>query len=70
MTDDTRAAVADLVVVGVAAVAAYLVAKNPPLRRAVWRALNYGALTAAPRLLWQETTRAWSLSEANRQARI
>jgi hypothetical protein len=65
MTNDTRAAVADLAVVGAAAIAAYFVARNPPLRRAVWRALKYGALTAAPRVLWQETTRAWSLSGTN-----
>ena len=71
MTDDTRGAIADLAVIGVAAIAAYLVARNPPLRRAVWRALSYGVLSAAPQLLWQETTRAWNESgTTNRESRI
>ena len=65
MTDDTRGAIADLAAIAVAAVAVYVVAKNPPLRRAVARALQYGVLSAAPRLVWQETTRAWSESAHN-----
>ena len=71
MTDDTRGAIADLAVIGVAAIAAYFVARNPPLRRAVWRALRYGVLNAAPNLLWRETTRAWNESRiTNRESRI
>ena len=62
MTEDTRGAIADLAAVAIVAVAVYVVAKNPPLRRAVARALQYGVLSAAPRVLWQETTRAWALS--------
>jgi hypothetical protein len=52
-------------VIGVGAVAVYLVGRNPQLRRAVWRLLKYGVFTAAPRVLWQETTRAWSESAHN-----
>ena len=62
MTDDTRGAIADLAVVGVVSIALYFVATRPPLRRIVWRALKYGALTAAPNLLRQEITRAWNQS--------
>jgi hypothetical protein len=62
MRDDTRGALADLAVAGAASIALYVLARNPPLRRAVWRALKYGVFTAAPTLLWQETTRAWALS--------
>ena len=65
MTNDTRGAIADLAVIGVGAVAVFFIARNPPLRRAVWRALKYGVCTAAPRVLWQETTRAWSESAHN-----
>jgi hypothetical protein len=67
MKDDHAQAIVDLIVVGLGAVAAVYLFRTPPLRRAVWRALKYGALSAAPRLLWQETTRAWSMSGANRQ---
>lgn len=62
MTDDTRGAIADLAVVGVAAIAIYFVARNRSLRRATWRAVKYGLFTAAPALLWQETRRAWEMS--------
>jgi hypothetical protein len=62
MQDDHAQAIADLIVVGLGAVAAVYIFRTPPLRRAVWRALKYGVVTAAPRLLWQETTRAWSMS--------
>lgn len=62
MTDDTRGALLDLALVGAATAAVYLIASNPPLRRMAWRALKYGLFTAAPTLLWQETTRAWALS--------
>ena len=60
MTDDTRAAIADLAAIAAAAMAAYYVARNPPLRRAVARALKYGAFTLVPRVIWDETTRAWA----------
>jgi hypothetical protein len=59
MTSDTRGAIADLAVLGAVSVALYFVATTPPLRRVVWRALKYGAFTAAPALLRQEITRAW-----------
>jgi hypothetical protein len=64
MTDDTRGALADLALIGVAAVATYYVARTPSLRRAAWQLLKYGLFTAAPTFLWQETTRAWAESAA------
>ena len=67
MTDDTRGAIADLAVLGVVSIALYFVATRPPLRRLVWRALKYGTFTAAPNLLRQEITRAWSASAAPNQ---
>ena len=70
MTADTRGAIADVAALGAAAIAVYLIARNPPLRRGVARALKYGLFTAAPRLLWQETTRAWALSGMNLESRI
>jgi hypothetical protein len=63
MTDDTRDAIADLVLLGVAAGAVYLVARHPPLRRVAWRLVKYGIVTAAPTYLWQETARAWAESD-------
>ena len=65
MTDDDRAALIDLAIVSAASLAAYLVFRNPQLRRTAWRALKYAAFTAAPRLMWQETTRAWEESAAH-----
>ena len=62
MTHDTRDAIADLVLLGVAGVAVYLVATTPSLRRTTWRLLKYGLFTAAPTYLWQETARAWAES--------
>jgi hypothetical protein len=62
MTDDTRGAIADLAILGVAGVAVYIVATRPPLRRMAWRLVKYALFTAAPTYLWQETTRAWSES--------
>jgi hypothetical protein len=62
MTDDTRGAIADLAVLGAVAIALYFVATKPALRRVAWGALTYGALTAAPNLLREEITRAWSES--------
>ncbi|MGH9345851.1 MAG: hypothetical protein ACRD26_01160 [Vicinamibacterales bacterium] len=62
MTDDTRGAIQDLAVVGVAAIAIYFVARNPSLRRTAWRAVKYGLFTAAPAFLWQETRRAWAMT--------
>ena len=64
MNDETRGALADLAAIGAATVAVYFVATNPPLRRTLWRALKYGVFTVAPRLLWQETARAWAESAA------
>jgi hypothetical protein len=64
MTDDDRRALVDLAVVGVASVAAYFVLRNPQLRRTAFRVFKYVTLTAAPRLMWQETTRAWAESAA------
>ena len=60
--DDQREALVDLALVGLGAVAAYYVLKTPSLRRAVWHLLKYGIVTAAPTVLWQETTRAWAES--------
>jgi hypothetical protein len=60
MTDDTRAAIADLAVLGVAVVAVYYVAKTPPLRRVAWQMIKYGLLTAGPAYLRQEVSRAWA----------
>jgi hypothetical protein len=62
MTDDTRGAIIDLAVLGVAAAALYFVVKRPPLRRTAWRLLKYALFTAAPTYLWQEVTRAWAES--------
>lgn len=62
MERDHAQALVDLAVVAIGAVAAVYVLKTPPLRRGVWRALRYGLFTAAPALLWQETTRAWAES--------
>jgi hypothetical protein len=68
MTEDTRGAIADLAAVAAVSVALYFVARDPALRRVVWRTLKYGALTAAPNLLRQEITRAWSDSAARHSA--
>lgn len=57
--DETRAAIADFVVFGVAALAVFYVLRTPSLRRATWRLLKYTLFTAAPAYLWHETTRAW-----------
>ena len=62
MTDDTRGAIVDLALLGVAAAAVYVVVRTPSLRRAAVRLLKYGLFTAAPAYLWQETTRAWAES--------
>ena len=62
MTDDTRGALADLAFLAAATAGLYFVLSNPVLRRLAWRALKYGVGTAAPQLLWQETSRAWALS--------
>lgn len=62
MHDETRAAIADLALCGAAAIAVYLVVRNPPLRRAVWHLARYAVLTAGPTWLWQETRRAWAES--------
>ena len=62
MTDDTRGAIADLALVGVAAIALYVVVTTPSLRRTAGRLLKYGLFTAAPTYLWQEVTRAWAES--------
>ena len=67
MTDDTRGAIADLLLIGAASLAVYFIARNPPLRRSMWRALKYGLFTSAPTVLWQETTRAWALSARNQE---
>jgi hypothetical protein len=69
MTTDDRAALLDLAIVGAASLAVYLVLRNPQLRRTAWRALKYAAFTAAPRLVWRETTRAWEESAAYAQPR-
>lgn len=68
MTERSEA-LADLALVALGVVAAIYVLKTPPLRRLVWRGLKYGLFTAAPSLLWQETTRAWAES-ARRDSRI
>ena len=60
--DDQREALVDLALVGLGAVAVYYVLKTPSLRRAAWHLLKYGIVTAAPTVLWQETTRAWAES--------
>jgi hypothetical protein len=65
MTDDHAQALVDLAVVAIGAVAAVYVLKTPSLRRGVWHALRYGLFSAAPALLWQETTRAWGESAHN-----
>jgi hypothetical protein len=65
VTDDTRGAIIDLALLGVAVVAVYVVVTRPPLRRSSWRLLKYALLTALPTYVWQETTRAWAES-ANR----
>jgi len=62
MTEDTRGALGDLAILGVAAVAVYFVARTPPLRRAAWQLLKYGLLTAGPAFLRQEVNRAWAES--------
>jgi hypothetical protein len=62
MTTETRAAIADVVLVSIAAFGVYYVVRTPPLRRATWRLLKYGLFTAAPTVIWQEATRAWAES--------
>ena len=62
MTEDQAQALKDLAMVALGAVAAVYVLRTPSLRRAAWRALKYGVFTAAPRLVWQETTKAWAAS--------
>jgi hypothetical protein len=69
MTDDNRRALVDLVVVGVASVAAYFVLRDAQRRRTAFRLLKHVTMTAAPRLVWEETTRAWAESAAVAQAR-
>lgn len=69
MKEDHAQAIVDLIVVGLGAVAVVYVMRTPPLRRAVWRAVKYLALTAGPRIVWQETTKAWELSGAARGAK-
>jgi hypothetical protein len=78
MTDDTRGAIIDLAVLGVAAVAVYLVVKTPALRRPTSRLLKYALFSAAPTYLWHETMRAWAesgtrnreLGTGNREPRV
>jgi len=60
MKDDHAQALVDLAVVAFGAVAAVYILRTPSLRRATWRALKHGLFTAAPALLWRETTRAWT----------
>lgn len=62
-------ALADLALVALGAVAAIYILRTPPLRRLAWRGLKYGLFTAAPALLWQETTRAWAESAHHASAR-
>jgi hypothetical protein len=62
MREDTRAAITDLAILGVAAVAVYYVAKTPALRRLAWKLIKYGVVTAGPVYLRQEVTRAWAES--------
>jgi hypothetical protein len=69
MSDATRGALADLAVLGGVSLALYFIATKPALRRVVWRAMKYGVLTAAPTVLRQEVTRAWSES-AQRHAEL
>jgi hypothetical protein len=69
MTEDTRDALLDLAAVAVIGVAAYLIFRNPPLRRAAFSALKYGVGTAGPRLLWHETVRAWAETASDRTHR-
>jgi hypothetical protein len=69
MTEETRGALADLALLGAAAVATYLVVKTPPLRRAIWPMLKYGLFTAVPTYLWQEVRRAWEESDPRLRAR-
>jgi hypothetical protein len=65
MADDHVQAIIDLTVVAIGVVAVVYILKTPSLRRGAWRALRYGLLSAAPSLLWQETTRAWAESAHN-----
>jgi hypothetical protein len=60
MTDDQREALLDLALVGLGAVVALYIMRTPSLRRTTWRLLKYGLFTAAPAVVWQETTRAWA----------
>ena len=65
VTNDYRGALVDVAVVVLGAVAAVYILKTPSLRRAAWRLLKYGFLTAAPHYLWQETAQAWAESAHN-----
>jgi hypothetical protein len=62
MTDDTRGAIGDLAVVALVALGVYVVARNRPLRRAVWQLTRHALFTAVPQLLLQETAHAWAMS--------
>jgi hypothetical protein len=62
MTNDTRAAITDLAVLGVATFAAYYIARTPPLRRMAWRLIKFGLFTAGPTIVRNEVTKAWAES--------
>lgn len=63
MTNDNRAALVDLAILGVASVAVYYVVKTPSLRRAAWRLLKFGLLTVGPEAMRREFARAWADTE-------
>ena len=68
--EDAVRIISSLVVVGLGAYAAYYVATHPPLRRATWRLLKFGAGSVLPRYLWREVTSAWASTGNGRTPEI
>jgi hypothetical protein len=62
MRDDHAQALMDLAMVAIGAVAVVYVVRTPSLRRVAWNLLKQSVFTAAPAMLWSETTRAWTES--------
>jgi len=59
MRDDTARAVANLAVASAGAAAAYIVLKNPRLRRLAWRATSLWLGASVPAYLVRQIGQAW-----------
>lgn len=62
MTDDTAQKIANATLALAAAGVAFVVLKNPPLRRMAWRLAIAGLTGTLPAWLNQEVRRAWAES--------